>query len=227
MTKKIILFNGAAASGKSVAIHHLLKQGISLEYAECKEKLFELVMAFFRLTPESFYDIYNNRELKETPLPEFKVNLSIEMFNKLKSTLKGKIKASPNINYSIEDNAFSLNLTLREGMIFVSECIVKPTFGEDAFGKWRADKIMSSTNNTLFVDSSCGFLQELNPLISEIGQDNILLIRVHRTGYTFDGDSRVIIPDGVVSNTVDVYNNGEELEYFRGVERHVREFIGS
>jgi hypothetical protein len=55
--------------------------------------------------------------------------------------------------------------------------------------------------------------------------ENILLIRIHRDGYTFEGDSRDYIPDGVITNTVDIDNNGTLEDYLKKVETVVRGFI--
>jgi hypothetical protein len=119
-------------------------------------------------------------------------------------------------------------------MIYVSEVIVKPRWGEDWFGKERVRYIRSvedtyseNSSSILFTDDSCAFIDELRPLIKHITQENILLIRVHREGYTFEGDSRRYIPDGVIYNTYDVDNNGSEQEYFDKVEDVVRKFLNA
>jgi hypothetical protein len=109
-------------------------------------------------------------------------------------------------------------------MICVSECLMKPKFGTEYFGQARVNKIKRNEGYD-FCDSSTGFIDELYPLIDYLGQENILLFRIYRDGYTFEGDSRNYIPDGVITNTVDVYNNGTEQEYFDKVEAIVRGFL--
>ena len=95
--------------------------------------------------------------------------------------------------------------------------------GSGYFGVARAKAIQEGE---IAVDSSTGFVEELPPLIERLGQENILLIRVHREGATFEGDSRNYIPDGVITNTVDVNSvYGKLTEYLEEVERHVEEFL--
>ena len=72
---KIILFNSPKNVGKSKAIEYLRDKGVSLISAECKEPLHNLTMTLFGVSPERYWEIYNTRELKEVPLPEFNVEL--------------------------------------------------------------------------------------------------------------------------------------------------------
>lgn len=223
-TKKIILFNGAKGCGKNFAIDYLVSRGYKIDYAECKGKLHELTIAFFRVPEEYYWNLYEDRSRKELPDPVFRLFITIEQFNNLKEVLKGKFAAGNTITYYPADHRVGLDLSIREALIFTSECIAKPTFGKDYFGKARADKILHGEND-LYVDSSCGFFEELPPLIETIGQENILLLRIHREGCTFEGDSRSFIEDGVINNTIDIVNNGSVEEYFAQIESAVSEFI--
>jgi hypothetical protein len=223
---KIVLWNSPAKTGKDVAIKYLQGQGIPLRYAECKDKLHKLVQEMFCISEERYWEIYNDRSLKEVALDSFKVMLSEEEGNKLEKVLGYSFG-----NYYLDKNADNrggsrgyFNLSIREAMIYVSEVLIKPRFGKDYYGQARV-KYMQSSGEGIWTDGSAAFVEELYPLIKYLGQDNILLIRVHREGYNFDGDSRNYIPDGVIANTVDVSNNGTEQEYFHKVEKIVREFL--
>jgi hypothetical protein len=72
---KIILFNSPKNVGKSKAIEYLNSKGLSLISAECKSSLHHLTMTLFGVSPERYWEIYNNRELKEVPLVDFSMTL--------------------------------------------------------------------------------------------------------------------------------------------------------
>ena len=50
--------------------------GYPLVRREAKGKLHTLVQEFFCVSPERYWEIYNDRELKEKPLPEFTLILN-------------------------------------------------------------------------------------------------------------------------------------------------------
>lgn len=228
---KVILFNGPKLCGKDVAISHLKSKGLPLVVRECKDKLHNLTQEFFCIQPEKYWEIYNSRGLKEKPLPEFRVN-TYPFDNYHLSEIVGYniIPDTDSPNWSLrydqtpkDSGGHVVNLSIREAMIYVSEVICKPRFGEEYFGEARTKSIR---DGELVVDGSCGFVDELKPLIKRVGQENVLLLRIHRDGYTFEGDSRSYIPNGIIDNTMDVFNNGSEESYFNEVEKHVEEFIG-
>lgn len=239
MTSKIILLNGVKSLGKDEAIKHLRSLGYSLVRREAKGKLHELTMAFFCIQPERYWEIYEDRVLKETPLPEFQINLTGDygdycyLEEILGYDLQGnaledrkevdKLWELRYKNHPEDAYGTCLNLSIREAMIYISEVVMKPRFGDNYFGVARAKAIQEGE---IAVDSSTGFVEELPPLIERLGQENILLIRVHREGATFEGDSRNYIPDGVITNTVDVNSvYGELTEYLEEVGEIVEEFL--
>lgn len=217
---KIILFNGVAGCGKDEAIKHLRSLDYPLVRREAKGKLHALVQEFFCVSPERYWEIYNNRELKETPLLEFTIVLNDYEIKVLERSF-GEVYID-----SLQEHIPHLAvcwLSIRQAMIYISELIIKPRFGRDYFGVARAKAIQE---NEIAVDSSTGFEEELPPLIERLGQENILLIRVHREGTTFEGDSRGYIPDGVITNTVDVESVYGKLDkYLEDVEKIVEKFL--
>lgn len=99
----------------------------------------------------------------------------------------------------------------REAQIWLSEEVMKPRFGQFIFGQILAGTANHSVNNK-FVVSDSGFLTEAQVLVDTFGHENVKLIRLHRKGTSFAGDSRSYVAvDGVES--IDIFNNGtlEEL----------------
>lgn len=231
MTKKLIVFSAPAKVGKDTAIEYLRNKGINLTTAECKTHLHKLTQDIFNVSEEVYWEIYNNRKYKEEWNKLFQI--PEESFYKLASILHyhqydsygGEVRFvddKDRTRFAINDKYW---LSIREAVIFVSEVMVKPTLGKQYFGNIRKEQIDSS-NDTLFGDASYGFTYELTPTIELLGKENILAIRIHRDGYTFDGDSRTLLPDGLVDNVVDVYNNGKEEDFLEEVYEHVINFTG-
>lgn len=218
---KIILFNSPAKLGKDTAIEYLEDWcGIPLVRREAKGKLHTLVQEFFCVSPERYWEIYEDRELKEKPLPEFTLILNDYEIKVLERNF-----GDVHIEFFQEHipHLAVCWLSIRQAMIYISEIIIKPRFGSDYFGVARAKAIQE---DEIAVDSSTGFVEELPPLIERLGQENILLIRIHREGATFEGDSRNYIPDGVITNTADVNSvYGKLDEYLEEVKTVVEKFL--
>jgi hypothetical protein len=87
-------------------------------------------------------------------------------------------------------------LSRRQAMIHVSEDIIKPKLGKDYFGIKTAEKI---DNVSLYCFSDGGFIEEIIPLINIIGQKNICIVQLYRTGCNFSSDSRTYI-DGILED---------------------------
>lgn len=225
---KIILFNGVKSLGKDEAITYLRSLGYPLVRREAKGKLHELTMAFFCIQPERYWKIYEDRVLKEAPLTEFHIHLDFDEHYYLEEMLDYNLTdewedGHPRLLGNTSGSLCEVNLSIREAMIYISELVMKPRLGKNYFGVARAKAIQ---DGEIAVDSSTGFVDELPPLIERLGQENILLIRVHREGTTFEGDSRNYIPDGVINNTVDVNSvYGELTEYLEEVEKIVEKFL--
>lgn len=222
---KIILFSGAKECGKDVALDHLMSYYVDLEKAECKDVLHQLTQTLFNVSEDRYWEIYNDRNLKEKPLPEFRVKLNWKDWLNLEDILDYNLTHSFDgtlVNTYRDLSGQCLDLSIREALIYVSEIIVKTRWGKGFFGKARASSLK---DGYIYVDGSCGFSEELPPLIGRVGQENILLLRIHRDGYTFEGDSRELIPDGVIDNTVDIYNNGTLEEYLDKVKEEVDKWL--
>jgi hypothetical protein len=109
----------------------------------------------------------------------------------------------------------------RQALIHVSENIIKLHFEKDFFGRAAAQSLYEGIN--IFSDG--GFIEELRPIITEVGASNVLILRIHREGYTFKGDSRSFLPDNIGPITVDVSNNGTQEEFFGTVEYEIDRWL--
>ena len=102
--------------------------------------------------------------------------------------------------------ALFCGLTPRAAYIAVSEKLCKPMFGERFFGEILAERMdQPDIENWIITDS--GFPEEAEPIVKHFGADECRLVRLHRPGCTFEGDSRshIEIP-GVL--TFDIQNDG-------------------
>ena len=109
---------------------------------------------------------------------------------------------------------FLNGLSRRQFMIAISEQFIKPVFGDDYFGKYLAENLPDG--DEVFVVSDGGFASEVAPIVAA-GND-VRIVRLHREGYTFEGDSRgylcdvggvkdydtYILPGDVKSNVIDI-----------------------
>lgn len=210
---KLIIFSGKMGCGKDTAIDFL---GRTIEYvrAECKQSLHEATLALFGVPEDTYWEIYNDRSRKETPMTLF--NVTPEKAEELRQEL-----GSLTYKGVLIEGMFPL--TIREAMILTSELVMKPMFGDDVFGKRRAEALRG---NFVFLDGSFGFCEEVYPAIEKIGQENILGIRILGRGDD-KADSRIMLPDGLLENTVDIWN-GEDvsLEQFEiAVRNAVYKFL--
>ena len=83
----------------------------------------------------------------------------------------------------------------RAFMIKISEEWTKPTLGESRFG-YLAVQSVNNAENKIVLFSDGGFETEINTLKEAFGTDSVILVRLHRDGCTFDGDSRNYIEPG-------------------------------
>lgn len=209
---KLILLNGPIGCGKTEAVKALSDRFWPVMQAYCKDHLHSLTISLFDVSTAAYWTIYNDRTLKEQPQPEFQ--LCLEEYNKLAKLLGKPVRVSPS----------KVMISIREAMIYVSEIVCKPAFGEDYFGRVRANSLDLDKHSGIYVDDSAGFEEEVPPAIEKLGEDNILLIRVRGRG-TFDGDSRSYLPDGLCKHTVDVYNTASLQEFVNRVCSYVQGFV--
>lgn len=79
--------------------------------------------------------------------------------------------------------------TPRKFLIRLSEQLIKPTYGDQFFGKVAVGKIDRMGDQFVhFTDS--GFLSEAIPVVNAIGITNCLKVEIYREGKDFSNDSR-------------------------------------
>lgn len=83
---------------------------------------------------------------------------------------------------------FLCGKTCREFMIWISETVVKPLFGNQQFGKLMSEHIQLCDEGFRFVCTDGGFPDEVIQLVED-GND-VTLVRLFMEGKTFAGDSR-------------------------------------
>lgn len=99
-----------------------------------------------------------------------------------------------------------LGATPREAYIAVSEKLMKPLHGDAVFGLMLLQDLeCNAADADLIVVTDSGFASEAVPLVERYGRENTILMRIHRTGCDFNGDSRSLITLDCV-RTVDVHN---------------------
>jgi len=82
-------------------------------------------------------------------------------------------------------NVLMQGLTPREMLIHVSEEIKKPLYGSDHYGKMACKPALKCGTNIIFSDG--GFADEVHVLEAYF---HVVVIRLHRRGFDFTGDSR-------------------------------------
>lgn len=133
------------------------------------------------------------------------------MHLKVSSPLKRMLAAMLNVDLRwIEENKDTKvlmlgGITVRQALIDMSEKYMKVLYGEDIMGRIAHDRARYSANR-LTITSDSGFTVESERIIHNAGKINCIIIRVHRDGCTFDGDSREWMPDGLCW-TYDIYND--------------------
>lgn len=81
---------------------------------------------------------------------------------------------------------FLNGLSPRQFMIWISETVIKPQFGDQYFGRRFVEEARRDMIPVICTDG--GFPSEIKPLL--IHGFKVDVCRLHRSGYTFEGDSR-------------------------------------
>ena len=122
-----------------------------------------------------------------------------------------------------------MGMSWRQAQIWLSEEGMKPKFREDVFGKLATNELDNALNRGSFspfvVFSDCGFSAECAEVVRHSKPNNILLIRLHRDGSTYTGDSRSYIELPTVKS-VDLWNKHTLELYQLNIRMIVGEWLG-
>lgn len=128
-----------------------------------------------------------------------------------------------------------LGLEPRQAYINVAEKLFKPVHGKTVFADFVIKRLEEVTSSVVLVPD-LGFPEEFERFIDTYGQNNVMLVKVHRPGCSFEGgnDSRKSI-DTVDSNGNDIYpqttvttmlnDNDQKDIYLQQLYKQVDDFI--
>lgn len=111
-----------------------------------------------------------------------------------------------------------LGLTPRQAYINVSERLMKPVHGQAVWGKLLLGE-MKNKFADYFIITDAGFYPEAVPILDHYGAENCRLIRMHRSGCDFMGDSRgyIVLPrvsDFDINNECDKSALRQTVEHY-------------
>lgn len=219
---KLIVLNAPKGAGKTVLTQRIIEElGGQYDVIEsrCKDRLFDMTMELFQIDPQTFWEVYNDRDDKETPNQLFPLTRSA--YNTLCRTLG--VTSLPHGNSRI-----GVTVSLRHAMIYVSECVAKPAFGDNYFGVCRAETLWFSDSDTIYVDDSAlGTMDEIKPAMDVLGAENVVFLRIFGRG-DFADDSRKYfddkdLPEGSV--VIDLDNSGDEEEFLTNAMAKIWEVV--
>lgn len=227
---KAILWNGVKGSGKDyakdVVFNHISDYSEWFPFtSECKRALINMTKELFRVSEEDWGKYYHDRNHKEERTSVFTLSfLSFRESHELNECLQYQAGTSQWIRGGGE-----VQLSSREALIYVSEVLIKPRFGDDYWGKKRAEHVKWLVEDSccnIVLDGSLGFVEEVEPLLDIVDKENILVIRVEVDGEDTKGDSRHLIEEGVFPNFVRIKNDYTE-QYIHDTIKAVEELLGN
>lgn len=160
---KILFINGPPGSGKDYT-GELLRESSYLSLTMVAN--YVICDKFARALKETCHAAYGLVDLHGKPLPH-------DWFEESKSKSMREF----------------FGKTPREIYIAFSETYMKPLHGPRVWGeKLLNDTLVRECGEIIITDS--GFREEAEVFVEHFGNNNCRLVRLHREGYTFKGDSR-------------------------------------
>lgn len=104
----------------------------------------------------------------------------------------------------------------RQALIYISEEVVKPQFGEGYFARCTLEAMQEGMD---VVVSDAGFIDEVIT-ITDVCK-NAVKVSIDRDGYTYEGDSRSSLPDIMFRESYILDNNGTKEELYEQVDELV------
>ena len=173
---KVIVFNAPPRAGKEVAAKAVMRcintqdSNLVAHHREFKDELFKIAANTLDISVEDFLRDYDS-EVKDVVAAKYLANADENVWWKDVPI------------YKVHGRQYSK----REWLIYVSEYVIKPSFGKDAFGKMFVNSL---PKEGVVAVSDGGFPEEIKPVIDHVGAENITIVRIHRDGCDFSNDSR-------------------------------------
>ena len=109
----------------------------------------------------------------------------------------------------------------RQALIFVSEKVIKPNFGEAYFGEAAANRLQP---REISVFSDSGFSEEAPCIIDKVGIGNVMLLRIEGRG-SYAADSRNFLPTEMFKHWGQVHNIITEEQFHKSCLKMIKPFL--
>jgi hypothetical protein len=162
--KKVILLNSPPHSGKDT-IAHIFMDNLDAVKLQFKDTLYLETAKEFGVSIDFLMAVSTSRYIKEVPQWLFSTHPACQ---------DRRRPFSP-----------------REALIYTSEEVIKKKLGQDYFGQCMLKNILANPFD-LFIVPDGGFDAEVDVLANHKDID-LTVARLHRKGFTFEGDSRKYI----------------------------------
>ena len=180
LSGKVIILNSPKDSGKDTIADAICSKLKSVKHRQFKQKLYECTATLFNWNLDTFRYAAEHRVLKEEPVATLAIP-SAE-FHKITALTKS------NRAFTIDDN-YNVPISPREALIYVSEIVIKPRFGDRYFGLATAGSTREDKDGSVCSDG--GFQEELYPVVDVVGEENVYIVQFTRGDKKdFLGDSR-------------------------------------
>ena len=146
---------------------------------------------------------------------------SMNMADQLKRSVHemfGLISNQPQLLENVKSQPMEdlLDFTPRQMYIMFAEQFMKKKFGDQVFGKlwamkYRRYREISNDAWPFTVVSDVGFQEEVPPMLELFKPERVLLVRLHRKGYDYKGDSRSYISN-VTLQELDLINEEGNMD---------------
>lgn len=199
---KVYLFNAPPRAGKGISASclssHIIDKGEIACVREFKDQLIMITAAGLGIPVEQFLDGYDEKTYDYLNRKGYYVSTKVELSTEWWKDMP---------LYRINNKLYSK----RQALIHFSEVVIKPSFGEDAFGKALV-AALPKEGAVCIADG--GFPEELQPVIDYVGAENVTVVRIFRNGCSFVNDSRDYLEPAMLKGKVKFLNinNDDSIE---------------
>ena len=123
-----------------------------------------------------------------------------------------------------------LGKSARQIQIALSETFYKPLHGSDVFGRLLVSRVSRlpklSGGPRIVVVSDSGFRDEAEAVVNHFGAEHTFLVRLYRTGSSYDGDSRGYIRLADMGVREIEYSNQSGVDVLARFGQHLLRVVG-